>query len=447
VAISGEGDVVIGRGARLVRSLWARPLRALAALLLLALAVAGGLNLWAWRHCREADRLAERQQFAAAYAHYADCLWLWRRSASTHFLAGRTARRAGLYDEAERHLAECARLQGGAPGASLPVALERLLLQAQSGDIGEVEYVLWGYVKKDTPEAPLILEAMARGYQRMFRMGMALRCLAMILEREPDNVEALVMRGWLREGAGEPADATTDLRRALELNPARDDARLSLARILIRDNCQEARVLFEQLFARQPDNPDVQQGLAEAYWGVGEPEKARPIFQALLARDPHDSKALAGLGVLTLHTGDPVEGEALLRRAVTADPGNPDAHYQLYVCLQQQPGRQAEAAAERDTHKRVQADRERLARIAVNEMSLRPGDPNLHYELGAIYLRNGKPEVGVRWLYSALRLDPTHQPSHQALADYFERTGDADKARQHRGQLRPDAPGSSPGQP
>src|SRR5439155_3655688 len=144
---------------------------------------------------------------------------------------------------------------------------ERLLLQAQSGDIGEVEDVLWGYVKKGTPEAPLILEAMARGYQRMFRMGVALRCLEMLLEREPDNVEALVMRGWIREGGGEPEDASKDFRRALELNPARDDARLNLARILIRDNCEEARTLFEQMVARQPDNPDVLRGLAEAYWG------------------------------------------------------------------------------------------------------------------------------------------------------------------------------------
>ena len=136
-----------------------------------------------------------------------------------------------------------------------------------------------------------------------------------------------------------------------------------------------------------------------------------------------------------------------MRRAVAADPGNPEAHFQLYMCLLQQDGRAAEAAAEGETHKRVQADRERLAQIAVTEMTRRPYDPNLHYELGAIYLRNGKPDVGVRWMYSALRLDPAHQPSHQALADYFERTGETEKAQQHRRQLRGEASNSSTAQP
>jgi tetratricopeptide (TPR) repeat protein len=441
------GDVVIARGARLVRFLWARPFRALAVLLLPALAAAGGANLWAWHHRREADRLAERQQFAAAYGHYADCLRVWRWSASTHFLAGRAARRAGMYDEAERHLAECGRLQDSASGPPLPLALERLLLQAQSGDIGDVEDVLWGYVKKDAPESPLILEALARGYQRMFRMGMALRCLQLILERDPDNIEALVMRGWIREGGGEPEDASKDFRRALGLDPTRDDARLSLARILIRDKCEEALVMFGELAARRPDDPNVLTGLAQAYCGVGQSEKARPIFEALIAKHPQDCKALTGLGVLVRDEGDTAGGEALLRRAVAADPGSPEAHFQLYMCLVQQPGREAEAAAERDIHRRVQADRERLAQIAVAEMTRRPYDPNLHYELGAIYLRNGKPDVGVRWMYSALRLDPTHQPSHRALADYFERAGETEKAQQHRRQLHDETSNSSTAQP
>jgi uncharacterized protein HemY len=96
---------------------------------------------------------------------------------------------------------------------------------------------------------------------------------------------------------------------------------------------------------------------------------------------------------------------------------------------------------------RVETDRARLAEIAAQKMTRTPNDPNLHYELGVIYLRNGKPESGLRWLYSALRLDPAHQSSHQALSDYFERTGESEKAEQHRGQLRPTAAKPTPAQP
>jgi Tfp pilus assembly protein PilF len=317
-------------------------------------------------------------------------------------------------------------------------------LQAQSGDIHDVEGVLWDHVQKGGPETPLILEALARGYLRMFRLGTALRCLRMLLERQPDNVEALVMRGWIHEGGSEADEAGKNYRRALELNPERDDVRLSLARILVHDNPEEARSLFEQVHARQPDNPEVLVGLGGAYRALGENDKARPLFEAVLARDPENSRALAGLGALAIAAGRTTEGEALLHKALDADPGNAEAHYQLYLCLTGQPGREAEAAAQRDTHKRVEADRLRLARIVSQEMTRKPNDPNLHYETGAIYLRNGKPDVGLRWLYSALKLDPTHQPSHQALYDYYRRTGQADRAEEHRRALRPSAAKPSP---
>jgi tetratricopeptide (TPR) repeat protein len=68
-------------------------------------------------------------------------------------------------------------------------------------------------------------------------------------------------------------------------------------------------------------------------------------------------------------------------------------------------------------------------------MAQNPNDAKLHYEIGSFYLRYGKPKVGVRWLQSALKLKPDHQPSHQALYDYYQRMGDWEKAEQHRSQL------------
>jgi tetratricopeptide (TPR) repeat protein len=416
-------------------------------MVLLAVGVAAAaVNLWAWHQYRQADRLVRQQQFARAYEAYTRCLEVWRWSASVHFLAGRTARRAGLYPEAEQHLARAEELWGGASGTSVSLALERLLLQAQTGDISEVEGALWGYVHKDREETPLILEAMARGYLRMFRIGTAVRCLDMLLDREPEHVDALVMRAWIREGGGQPEEASKDYRRALELNPRREDAHLGMGRILLRDSPKEARAHFEQVLPRQPNNSDALLGLAEADWALGEPDKARPILDDLLAKDPKNSRALAALGALTAGAGKTTEGEALLRKAIAADPGNADALYKLYLCLVQQPGRKAEAAAQRETHKRVVAAMNRLAQIASKEMTRHPNDPNLHYEMGTIYLRYGKPEVGLRWLYSALKLGPTHQGSHQALYEHYKQTGESDKAEQHRRLIHPGTPKQAPKQ-
>jgi tetratricopeptide (TPR) repeat protein len=404
-------------------------------LVLLALLVMGGLHVWAWYHFRQANWLVERQQFSRAYVEYARSLRVWRWSAVTHLLAARAARRATRYADAERHLAECQRLQGPGASKSFDLALERLLLQAQSEEVSAVERPLWDYIDKNRAETPLILEALARGYVRMLRLGTALHCLQLLLKQEPDNIQALVLRGWILEGGGEPGPATTDYRHALELDPDRDDVRLSLAHLLLRDNPQEACSEFEVLIAHQPNNAEVLLGLGQAYRAVGETEKARPLIKALLAKDPENSKALAEWGALALASGGAVEAESLFRKAIAADPGNADAHYQLYLCLVQQPGREAEAAAQLETHKRVQADFARLGQIAGKEMTGAPNDPNLHYEMGIIYLRYGKPDQGVRWLYSALKLDPTHQPSHQALYEHFKEIGEKEKAEQHRSQL------------
>jgi tetratricopeptide (TPR) repeat protein len=396
-----------------------------------------GINLWAWYHYREAGRSLDRCHFSEAYTHYTQALEVWRWSAALHFRAAQAARRATLYPEAEYHLAEYQRLQGDSAETTLPLALERLLIQAQSGDITAVDELLWHYIEKDKPETPLILEALARGYSRLFRLSATMNCLHKILEREPDNVEALTMTGkTIVKGGGEQQDAVKYFRRALELDPQRDDARVSLAQLLLRDRPEEARSHFEYVLARQPDNIDAMVGLGQALRMLSETDKARELLEAVLAKEPENSKALMELGYMAMLAGKMEEAETLLRKAIAANPANRDAHYRLYQCLSQQTGKEKEAAEQIAVYERVGSDMARLGTIVSKEMTSTPNDPKLHYEIGSFYLRYGKPDIGVRWLRSALKLDPDHQPSHQALYEYYQRTGDSEKAEQHRLQLR-----------
>ena len=41
-------------------------------------------------------------------------------------------------------------------------------------------------------------------------------------------------------------------------------------------------------------------------------------------------------------------------------------------------------------------------------------------------------KVGLRWLASALKIDPKHRPTHQVLADHFQQRGNAQAAAFHR---------------
>ena len=86
---------------------------------------------------------------------------------------------------------------------------------------------------------------------------------------------------------------------------------------------------------------------------------------------------------------------------------------------------------------RIEADIERLIEITTKEMDAKPRDVGLHYEIGAIFLRNGQEQTGVVWLKRALKLDSKHRPTHKLLAEYYEKTGDKKRAAEHRKLAEP----------
>src|SRR5947209_2756321 len=73
-------------------------------------------------------------------------------------------------------------------------SFEQLLLSAERA-VGQAEGVCRRRVEQDDPDAPLILEALARGYLRQYRLGEARFCLDVWLGKQPDNPQALCLKG------------------------------------------------------------------------------------------------------------------------------------------------------------------------------------------------------------------------------------------------------------
>jgi Tfp pilus assembly protein PilF len=57
---------------------------------------------------------------------------------------------------------------------------------------------------------------------------------------------------------------------------------------------------------------------------------------------------------------------------------------------------------------------------------------SLRYEIGTIYLRKQSDSDALHWFSAALQIDPNHRPTHAALADYYQRKGDAETSALHR---------------
>ena len=99
-------------------------------------------------------------------------------------------------------------------------------------------------------------------------------------------------------------------------------------------------------------------------------------------------------------------------------------------CLEQN-GKAAEAKKYMKKLDEIDAQVDRLDAIT-RQLSATPDDVALRHEAGMIFLRSGQPKQGLRWLDSALQIDPLYAPTHLALADYFDKIGDRAQASWHR---------------
>jgi tetratricopeptide (TPR) repeat protein len=372
-----------------------------------------GRHVWATSHWRAAQAALERGDLAHAREHLKSCLKV-RSDSELQFLAARTARRAGDYEEAAQRLRECVRLQGATPA----ILLEQLLLRAQRGELtAEMEGPLWSLVHQNNPDSLLLLEALAQGYMYTYRLANALDCLARWLERQPDSIQALLWRAQVCQSLHRYQEALDDYRRAVDLDPTRDTARLQLAVFLaFSGRVDLATAHFDYLQQRDARNPQVLLGLAHCRDAQGRTEEAGQLLDALLHTNPTDIPALRERAKIALHLGQEQAAEDWLRKCLALDPSDQEATYLLVLCLGRR-GKEQEVQAFRTRLEQIDADLQRLE-VLNRAIGQAPQNAALRYEAALICLRNGQEQEGLRWLKGALQVDPQYRPAQQALADY-----------------------------
>jgi tetratricopeptide (TPR) repeat protein len=403
------------------RRLWA------AAVLLGLLAAGVALvvpPLRGWYHFRVARVELERYHNRQAIIHLQACLRAWPNDPEVLLMAARAARRARAYDEAERSLEKYQQVRGLDEAGSF----ERLLLSAERNLDHHVVARCHRSVEQDHPDSALILEALARGYLRQYRLSEGRVCLDLWLKRTPDNTQALTLLGQFHLDYERALDrAVAQYRRAVEIDPDHEEARLGLAITLLesRDFAGAAPHL-ERLRRDQPDNLRVQVGLAECRYALDEPAAAVGLLDDILARHPDFAPALALRGRIAVENGEHAAAEAWLRQAVQRAPSDNEARYTLIRCLYRND-KAGEARAHEKWLKQRERDVKEFHEIVTRDLVKRPRDPALHCSLGQLLLRSGHQEEGLRWLHSALRLNPQYAPARQALAEHYNK-GKPDKA-------------------
>jgi tetratricopeptide (TPR) repeat protein len=395
--------------------------------------------LWAGYHWYAGQAAFQRYHNAEACRHLNACLkiWPWSRSLSLHLLAARAARREGDLEQAALRLQEIQTQLGDQ--SSSDILLEWALLHAAGGDLDKVELDLRDQARKDPQHVLLILEALAEGYLRMARIAEALACVNEWLAHEPNNVQALNLRGAIYRQNGAWTKALPDLRRVIELDPERPHARWWLAVALVNAGYyEEAAQHLEFLRQRQPEDVEILVRLAICWHRLGHSRQARSLLDTVLAQHPEHGLALFTCGEMAQINGQLPEAEKWLRQAARALPYDYKTHWVLSECLRQQ-GKIEQAEAEAEYANRLKDRWARLEEITSHYMSQRHHDPALHCELGKLMLELGMSETGKNWLLGALRLDEHYVPALTALADYYEKQGDTARAAEYRRQAQQSA--------
>jgi tetratricopeptide (TPR) repeat protein len=147
-----------------------------------------------------------------------------------------------------------------------------------------------------------------------------------------------------------------------------------------RFDYEAARVEFDKVAQRYPDEPDVQVNLAIAILnrqGEGDEELALSILAGVLEKVPDHARALYCSGLLELHKGEPEKALERFRRVSELDPDDADAAYNVGQCLMQQ----------------------------------------------------GKPEEALPWYERAIKLDPYLRSAYYTAFQAKQRLGKRDEAR------------------
>jgi Tfp pilus assembly protein PilF len=355
------------------------------------------------------------------------CLESWPANAEVRFLLGRTYRRLENVAGWRTHLHAAQALQWSPE----EIELERRLMRMQSGDSWGVEDALISDLEANSAEAPLILEAMVKGYLSLFSFNDVTYWAGFWMDRYPRDWRPFLYRARARELSRSNTLALEDYRRALERKPDLKEAQLGLGTTLMMDGqFKEALAQFQAYLLDNSEDPTALLGAANCQYNLADVSSARTTLNKLFAVRKEDAGGFLVKARVELACDAPAEALIWLKQAEALAPYETDVLHMLALTLRHLE-KQDEAEKYERKYKEVYHQYERLDALT-KQIIKQPENVSLRYEAGTLLLQLGRDEQAGGWFRSLLRIDPKHQPTHAALATYFEKRGDLQRAEYHR---------------
>lgn len=267
-----------------------------------------------------------------------------------------------------------------------------------------------------------VYESLAKGYMFSYRFSDALHCLDFWSEWCSDAADPRMWRAQIWEQSERWEKANSEYREVLKRDPGHQEARQSLARILLleQNKAEEAYREFQISLGQSPDDFNAQLGMATCERRMANPEGAEVRIRALLNRDltPQQLASVRmEMGQILLDRRALPEAIAMLTSVVEADPLNSTAHYVL-GCAHAASGDQ-ESAQKCFEWSRIRGEQFSRLTTITTELVNHPEKPDLRWEAGRILMDQGMHTEGAAWMSTALIYDPEHRATHESLAEYY----------------------------
>ncbi len=235
-----------------------------------------------------------------------------------------------------------------------------------------------------------------------------------ILDRHPDNVDAIQGLAVLCHQRGHAEEALALFRRAIALDPNSRIADRQLGRLLEqRGDPVGAAICYRRAARLRPLDAATQADLARTLAGIGEVAEAIEHYRRAVALAPDDAWIQVALGTAMLCQGAVSDASASYQRALAINPDLAEAHNNLGEALRRM-GHLSEAVA-----------------ACERALVLKPELAEAHNNLGNALREEGRLEPAISHYEQALRLKPDWPEVHNNLAITLQEQGRTAEAVQH----------------
>ena len=172
----------------------------------------------------------------------------------------------------------------------------------------------------------------------------ALQVAQTILERSPDNVDALLVRGDALTQLEQNDNAVAAFQRVLSKDPTSAHGKLGLARIRLTTDPTEAAGLLRDVLRTAPSNVSALTDLGIALDLLGQHAEAQTFYHRVLHDNPNNMPVQVNLALSLAMSGDSAAALRLIE-PLARDQSAPMKIRHNYAAILTMAGRRAEAAA------------------------------------------------------------------------------------------------------